>query len=187
MTFELEVQYASEAGAPLPSEDQIGKWVDAALAGRMEQAQLVVRIVDREESRQLNERYRRRPGATNVLSFPFEQPELLEPPLLGDVVVCAPLVESEAHEQGRAVEAHWAHLVVHGVLHLLGYDHEHDAQAKVMEQTETVILASLGYPDPYRDEAVADEAGGVMRQGSRAQRRSAPAIAGGARQESNEQ
>lgn len=187
MTFELEVQYASEAGASLPPEEQISRWVDAALGGRVEQAQLVVRIVDREESQQLNERYRRRSGATNVLSFPFEQPELLEPPLLGDVVVCAPLVESEAHEQGKTAEAHWAHLVVHGVLHLLGYDHEHDAQAKVMEQSETVILASLGYPDPYRDEAGAAETGGAIRQGPRAQRGSAPATAGGARQESNEQ
>lgn len=149
VNLDLDVQYAASHAGELPARDMIETWVKAALEGRREEAQLVVRIVDEEESRQLNERYRHRRGPTNVLSFAFEKPELLDPPLLGDVVICAPLVEAEAREQGKPLLAHWAHLVVHGVLHLLGYDHEKDDEARTMEALETSILAKLGYPDPY--------------------------------------
>ncbi len=150
MNLELEVQYASEQPTDaLPDREQIAGWVRAALAGRREAAQLVVRIVDESESRELNERYRHGRGPTNVLSFPFEQPELLEPPLLGDLLVCAPVVAREAREQGKSPEAHWAHMVIHGALHLLGYDHEEDSDAEVMEGLEREILATLGHADPW--------------------------------------
>jgi probable rRNA maturation factor len=150
--LEVDVQYAVDAVAGLPAPGTIEDWVGAALAGRGAGAQLTVRIVAETEGRELNERYRRRAGATNVLSFPFETPDLLQPPLLGDIVLCAPVVEREAAEQGKAPEAHWAHLVVHGVLHLLGYDHEEARAAAEMEGLETDILATLGFPDPYAAE-----------------------------------
>lgn len=176
MTVELEVQYAAEDATGLPTEQQINGWVRAALHERLEDAQLVVRIVDEDESRQLNERYRRGSGATNVLSFPFEQPGLLQPPLLGDVVVCAARVAAEAREQGKATEAHWAHLVVHGVLHLLGYDHEHHGEARVMEALEIAVLASLDYPNPYGAEKSPGNEG-----------RAVAATSGATKQETNEQ
>ena len=121
-------------------------------------AQLTVRIVDEAEGTELNERYRHRTGPTNVLSFPFEQPALLQPPLLGDIVLCAPVVAREAAAQGKAPAAHWAHLVVHGVLHLLGHDHEDERQAEEMEALERDILATLGLPDPYAAERAAGDA-----------------------------
>ena len=113
----VDVQYAA-GRAGVPAEKSIGNWVRTALAGRRDAAQLVVRIVDEEEGRELNERYRGRKGATNVLSFPYDGPDVLAPPLLGDIVICAPVVRREAQDQGKAPNAHWAHLVVHGVLHL---------------------------------------------------------------------
>lgn len=164
MLLELDVQYGlddgdDEGAARLPAVETVEGWVRAALSGRREAAQLVLRIVGEDEGRELNEGYRGRQGPTNVLSFVFEQPELLEPPLLGDIVVCAPLVEREAAEQGKAVDAHWAHLVVHGVLHLIGYDHEEESEALIMEGLEREILAGLGFPDPYRDdESTVDDA-----------------------------
>ncbi len=153
MNLELEVQYASErAQDGLPDRERIAGWVRAALAGRRESAQLVVRIVDEAESREFNERYRHGRGPTNVLSFPFEHPGVLEPPLLGDVLVCAAVVAREALEQGKTPEAHWAHIVVHGVLHLLGYDHEEEQDAELMEALERGILGTLGYADPWAGE-----------------------------------
>lgn len=150
--LEVDVQYAADGAAGLPATRAVEAWVAGALAGRRAGAQLTVRIVGEAEGRELNERYRGRSGPTNVLSFPFETPELLQPPLLGDVVLCAPVVAREAAAQGKAPEAHWAHLVVHGVLHLLGYDHEAAREAAAMEALETAILASLGFPDPYAAE-----------------------------------
>lgn len=165
---ELDVQYALEGagagGGALPSVEALETWARAALAGRRPAAQLVVRIVGECESRELNECYRGRQGPTNVLSFGFEHPELLDPPLLGDVVVCAPLVEREAAEQGKAAQAHWAHLVVHGVLHLLGHDHEEEGEALIMEGMEREILTGLGFPDPYAGESDAPAGAG---QGAR--------------------
>ena len=138
----------------LPDDDEIVRWVSTALNGKYDSAQLTVRIVGFEESQQLNEKYRHRPGTTNVLSFPFEHPEMVQPPLLGDVVICAPLVVREANEQGKDIYAHWAHLVIHGVLHLLGYDHEETDKANIMEELEKEIMAKLHYPDPYAKDEV---------------------------------
>ena len=150
MNLDLDVQYADQlARRRMPSPQQVEDWVRVALTGQRNDAQLVVRIVGEKESAGLNSTYRGRTGATNVLSFCFENPELLTPPLLGDVVICAPLVDSEAREQRKEPLAHWAHLVIHGVLHLLGYDHEDDGDAEVMEQRERELLALLGFPDPY--------------------------------------
>ena len=122
---------------------------------RGKQAQeLSIRLVNEEEGSNLNQTYRDKTGPTNVLSFPFQNPENLPPeqnlPLLGDIVICAPLVRQEALAQGKAEVNHWAHLTVHGTLHLLGYDHINDEEAQIMEQLETEILAELGFPDPYK-------------------------------------
>lgn len=137
-------------GRRLPSTARIRRWVRAVLAHEHRCGELTVRMVGEVEGTALNERYRRKKGPTNVLSFPGGEagPQLMPTPL-GDVVICAPVVEREAGAQGKTVDAHWAHLVVHGVLHLLGYDHGTPRQARVMESLETRILAQLGYPDPY--------------------------------------
>lgn len=148
MSVRVTVQYAlPRRGVPAPQSFR--RWVAAVLAGRCKRAEVVVRVVDADESAELNETYRRKKGPTNVLSFPFEMPAGLEVPLLGDIVICAPVVAREALEQGKEGRAHWAHMTVHGVLHLLGYDHLDDDQARVMEGLEREILAKLGYPDPY--------------------------------------
>lgn len=150
MSLELDVQYAEEVtGQRTPSPQQVERWVRVALDGRRDDAQLVIRIVGEQESASLNSTYRGRPGPTNVLSFCFDEPELMSPPMLGDVIICAPLVDTEARAQHKEPLAHWAHLVIHGVLHLLGYDHESDGDAEVMERSERELLALLGYPDPY--------------------------------------
>jgi len=149
----LDVQYADDVrkSENLPTKAQIKKWIIACLVNSMSSAQLTVRIAGMQESQRLNEKYRHKKGPTNVLSFPFEQPDWLQPPLLGDLVICADLVAQEAKEQGKVIEAHWAHLVIHGVVHLLGYDHETTEQARVMEDQERVIMVRLGYLDPYTD------------------------------------
>ena len=144
----VEVQLATRA-AGVPPAAELRRWADAALQRPSEFAELVVRVVGRREGAQLNERYRGRPGATNVLSFPFEAPPGMESRCLGDVVICAPVVQREARAQGKAQEAHWAHMVVHGVLHLRGYDHRTESEAGEMERLETEILAGLGYGNPY--------------------------------------
>lgn len=147
--IELDLQIASDAAA-LPSEAQFQTWVAAALAGRLDEAELTIRIVDDAESAELNETYRGKQGPTNVLSFPFEAPPGVPLPLLGDIVICAPKVAREAEEQGKPVEAHWAHLTLHGCLHLLGYDHIEQEEAEAMEALETELLAALGYANPYQ-------------------------------------
>jgi len=147
MTIELEVQRATSF-EPLPDDRQFERWVSAALQ-RTGEVILTIRIVDREEMRALNMRYRGKDSATNVLSFPAEVPAEVELPLLGDIVLCAPLVADEAQAQDKPVEAHWAHLTVHGVLHLLGHDHQDARDAEAMEGLEVRILESLGIGDPY--------------------------------------
>jgi probable rRNA maturation factor len=138
----LSVQYACNADG-LPSRTQVRQWARAALEGG---GQVTVRYVDAEEGQVLNNDYRGKNYATNVLSFVYEN----DPLTVGDLVICAPVVVREAGEQKRALEAHHAHLVVHGMLHLQGYDHETStADAEIMEQKEKEILAGLGYPDPY--------------------------------------
>ncbi|MBO9716009.1 MAG: rRNA maturation RNase YbeY [Pseudoxanthomonas sp.] len=136
----------------VPSAVSFRKWVAAALKSRIREADLAIRIVDAREGRALNRHYRGKDYATNVLSFPADLPEGVKMPLLGDLVICAPVVAREAKEQRKPSQAHYAHLTVHGVLHLLGWDHEDDKEAEAMEQLEREILAGLGLPDPYAEE-----------------------------------
>lgn len=150
MNLELDVQCNAEL-VDVPPFRELEAWVSAALEGRRENAELTIRIVDADESRALNRDYRGKDSPTNVLSFPAELPPEVEIPLLGDLVICAPVVAREAGEQGKPLAAHWCHMVVHGCLHLLGYDHVEDEQAEAMEALETRILARLGYPNPYDD------------------------------------
>jgi probable rRNA maturation factor len=144
----IEVQYAV-AGDTLPSPEDIRRWVSHSLQRGREDVELVVRLVDEAEMTALNQRYRGKSGVTNVLSFPYESLPGVTSGLLGDVVVCAPVVAEEAVRQGKSLEAHWAHLVIHGLLHLQGYDHHHDPDARRMEAMETRLLAGLGFDDPY--------------------------------------
>jgi len=146
-SVEVDLQVASDSDSiPEPSCFQL--WAATALKGRA-RTLLTIRLVDCEESADLNQRFRLKPGPTNVLSFAAELPAVVPVPLLGDIVICVPLVLTEAAAQGKLPLAHWAHLVIHGVLHLLGFDHETPAQAEEMEAQEIVMLAKLGYPDPY--------------------------------------
>ncbi|WP_298187218.1 rRNA maturation RNase YbeY [uncultured Pseudomonas sp.] len=150
--LELDLQIASDA-AQLPSEAQFRTWCALALRQRTADSELTIRLVDEAEGRELNHTWRHKDYATNVLSFPADVPdEFLDIPLLGDLVICVPVVEREAVEQGKDLQAHWAHLVIHGCLHLLGYDHILDAEAEEMEALERELLAELGHPDPYADE-----------------------------------
>jgi probable rRNA maturation factor len=112
-----------------------------------------VRIVDEQESAELNEQYRHKKGATNILSFPVEIPEGIDLNLLGDLVICAPVLEQEAQQQNKVLAHHWAHIIIHGVLHLLGYDHLDDEQAEDMENKEIALLQKLNIPNPYQQVA----------------------------------
>ena len=136
--------------ARVPEPAQVRKWARSALADDV-RGELTVRIVDENESAALNSRYRGKKGPTNVLSFRAEPPPGAAEELLpfGDVVICAAVVEREAREQGKPLAAHWAHMVVHGALHLQGYDHERARDAAAMEARERALLAKLGFPDPY--------------------------------------
>lgn len=145
----LDLQLACENETGLPDEALFQRWLDAAVIPFQEDAEVTVRLVDEPESHELNLTYRGKDKSTNVLSFPFEAPPGIELPLLGDLVICRQVVEQEAQEQGKPVEAHWAHMVVHGSLHLLGYDHIEDDEAEEMEALETEIMLALGYADPY--------------------------------------
>lgn len=148
MMAQLDVQYASTFGN-LPAEKEIGVWAEAALRGLPDDAGLSVRIVDEAESAELNQRYRSKRGPTNVLSFPFEDPPGVKSEILGDLIICAPIVHKEAVEQNKPEKAHWAHMVIHGIMHLRGYDHIDDNDARQMETTEIEILGQLGFDDPY--------------------------------------
>ncbi|OEF26268.1 rRNA maturation RNase YbeY [Vibrio rumoiensis] len=152
MTIELDLQIAVENTDSLPSEVQLQQWLDSAITLFQPQAEVTIRIVEREESQQLNRDYRGIDKPTNVLSFPFEAPPGIEIDLLGDLVICKQVVETEAKEQGKPLHAHWAHMVVHGSLHLLGYDHIEDEEADEMEGIETEIMQKLGFDDPYISE-----------------------------------
>ena len=147
VTIEVDVQNAT-AFKPLPDDAQFNLWVATALQGKSK-VELTLRLVDRDESRKINSRYRGKDTPTNVLSFPAEFPPGLEIPLLGDIVICAPLVGEESEAQQKPLPAHWAHLVIHGVLHLLGHDHRHEREAVEMEAMEVELLASLGFGNPY--------------------------------------
>ena len=148
MSITLDLQLASEA-QNLPSAAQFQQWLDAAILPFQAEAEVTIRVVDKVESQQLNLTYRGKDYPTNVLSFPFQCPPGVELPLLGDLVICAPVVENEAIEQNKALQAHWAHMVVHGSLHLLGFDHINDDDAEQMEAEEITILQQLGITNPY--------------------------------------
>ena len=149
MEISLDVQREVTA---LPSDDELLSWLKETL--EFEQygdAELTIRFVNEEESAELNQQYRHKQGSTNILSFPFESPAEIDLNLLGDLVICSSIVEKQAVEQNKNELAHWAHMVVHGTLHLLGYDHLNDVDADVMETKEIKILSKLGYSDPYLD------------------------------------
>ena len=141
-SFKLTVQYATSS-TEIPSRPQFRRWVKAAL---MQDAEIVLRLVDELEGRELNQQFRHKNYATNVLTFVYDDMR----PLTGDIVLCAPIVSQEVQQQHKKLLAHYAHLTVHGILHLQGYDHIEDAEAVVMEQMETQILDRLGYDDPYQ-------------------------------------
>lgn len=148
---DLHLSYAAPRRG-IPSAASFRRWSEAALVGARHRrpAELSIRIVGAREGRALNLRYRDRNYATNVLSFPVELPPGVRSPLLGDIVICAPVVAREAREQGKILRDHYAHLAVHGVLHLLGFDHQNDEDAGRMEALEIRVLAGLWLPDPYR-------------------------------------
>ncbi|MCL7419780.1 MAG: rRNA maturation RNase YbeY [Methylobacter sp.] len=147
---QIEIQRVFESEGQ-PDQAQIQTWIDAALEDVDQDFEIVVRIVDETESAQLNEQYRHKKGPTNILSFPFEVPDGIELNLLGDLVICAPVVAREADEQGKPLAHHWAHIIVHGVLHLLGYDHIDDDEAEQMENREMEILKKLDINNPYTE------------------------------------
>ncbi len=149
MSIELDLQLAVEDENGLPSFEDVQRWLSNTVEKFQTQAEVTVRIVDEEESHQLNHEYRGKDKPTNVLSFPFEAPPGIEIDLLGDLIICRQVVEREAKEQGKPLMAHWAHMVVHGSLHLLGYDHIEDDEAEEMESLETEIMQSMGFEDPY--------------------------------------
>ena len=148
----IDLQIACEQESGLPTAEQIEQWATAAVQPQSDEVEMTVRIVDEAESHALNLNYRGKDRPTNVLSFPFECPDEVELPLLGDLVICRQVVEREAQEQEKSVMAHWAHMVVHGSLHLLGYDHIEDDEAEEMESLETQIMIGFGFADPYLSE-----------------------------------
>lgn len=157
MSYQIDIVNNSTS-TQIPSEQHIEDWVNAVLTHfELERGEVSVCIVDAEESQTLNRDYRGKDKPTNVLSFPAELPEEVDIPLLGDLVICAPVVEQEAQEQNKTLAAHWAHMLVHGTMHLLGYDHIEDEQAEEMEALEADILTGMGYPDPYREQAASDQ------------------------------
>jgi len=154
MLLELDIQRAAAADN-IPADDRFQLWVEAAMAGNHDRLTVAIRIVDEPEAQRFNRDYRGKDYATNVLSFPAELPAGLPAEIskaqLGDLLICAPVVAREAAGQGRPETDHWAHLTIHGILHLLGYDHEQTSEAFIMESLETEILAKLGISDPYKD------------------------------------
>ena len=152
MTHVVDIQIACTP-TELPSEAQFQRWIDTALAevsSNPEQFfELTIRLVNKEESQQLNKQYRGKDKPTNVLSFPFEVPDGIELNLLGDLIICIDVMQQEAQAQNKALFDHWAHLVIHGCLHLLGFDHIDESEALEMETIEVAILHKLGIDDPY--------------------------------------
>ena len=146
--IDLDLQVACD-GASIPDADQFLHWVEAALAGQRDTVQLTIRVTDREEMQTLNRTWCHHDRPTNVLSFTYKALPGVDVPLLGDIVICAEVVAKEAAEQGKGLEAHWAHMVLHGCLHLLGYEHSEDRESAVMEGLEIKLLTGLGYTNPY--------------------------------------
>jgi len=156
VSIDIDVQIATDA-ADIPPAAELRRWAAAAIGGRRPRAELGIRIVDANESRELNQRYRQCDRPTNVLSFAADLPPDLELAHLGDLLICQDVVRREAGEQGKPLLAHWAHMVVHGTLHLLGYDHVFEQAANEMEALEVQILTGLGYSDPYLSEPRRDD------------------------------
>jgi len=148
MNPRVEIQIASRE-TNLPAEERLQQWAQTVLELNAADAEVVIRIVDEEESRRLNDRYRGRDKPTNVLSFPFDAPPGVPVNHIGDLVVCAPVVCTEARLQGKPLEHHWAHMIVHGILHLQGHDHAATEDADRMESLERELLRGMDIPDPY--------------------------------------
>jgi len=155
--YYINIQLALGDDSFVPKRSLLKKWTKCALQKKTQSAEITIRIVDIMEMTELNETYRQKKGPTNVLSFPFTIPAdvELDIPILGDIVICAEVVNREAEEQKKLPESHWAHMIVHGVFHLLGYDHELEREAVIMETLEIEIMQRLGYGNPY--EAGEDE------------------------------
>ncbi|MBA2650752.1 MAG: rRNA maturation RNase YbeY [Tatlockia sp.] len=153
MNYQIDIQRASEE-ASLISDELLIKWAELTLLDHQDTAELTLRLVDIKEMTELNNNYRDQNKPTNVLAFPSEIPDTIELdfPLLGDVIICPAVLAKESIEQGKTLEEHWAHIVIHGVLHLLGYDHIKDNDANLMQALETKLLAKLGFADPYQIE-----------------------------------
>ncbi|MDH5231142.1 MAG: rRNA maturation RNase YbeY [Nitrosopumilus sp.] len=151
MSIVVDIQWADDLsdGLYLPGEEQISQWAKASLQHQVDQAELSIRVVSDNEMQNLNQQFRGKANPTNVLSFPADLPEGLDVDLLGDIVIAASVVAREAEEQCKPVESHWAHMVVHGCLHLLGFDHNNDADANEMEHLETEIMQQLNFENPY--------------------------------------
>ncbi|MGF1688285.1 rRNA maturation RNase YbeY [Photobacterium japonica] len=152
MSIYLDLQIATENTEGMPTEANFQQWLEAAILLFQPNAEVTIRLVDETESHTLNHTYRGKDKPTNVLSFPFESPPGVELDLLGDMIICRQVVEKEAIEQDKPLLAHWAHMVVHGSLHLLGYDHIEDDEAEEMESLETEIMQKMGFADPYAAE-----------------------------------
>ncbi len=150
----VRVDIENASGEKVPGNAAFKRWISAAIGARRDKAELSVRITDAEEIEMLNRQYRGKDYATNVLSFPADLPPELKLPHLGDIVICAEVVEREARAQNKSSEAHWAHMVVHGTLHLLGYDHVDDADAEIMEALEIDILRQLNFANPYLEDNI---------------------------------
>ena len=157
MMIHLDIQKACEAAVPV-SDEVLQQWVERVLAPHREHAELTLRLVDSDEIQMLNKTYRKQDKATNVLAFPSDIPEeiLLECPLLGDVIICPTVLEEESIRLETPLIAHWAHIVIHGVLHLLGYDHIQDHDADIMQALETKTLETLGFDNPYHEDDLLD-------------------------------
>jgi probable rRNA maturation factor len=149
MQHDIDIQRASDDTSP--DDDSFRRWALAALFQQSRACEMTIRVVDEDEIRQLNRDYRGKDYATNVLSFESDLPPELGIPLLGDIIICPTVVQREAAEQGKTLDAHWAHMVIHGTLHLQGYDHIEDSEAEAMEALEIAIMHQLGYADPYNN------------------------------------
>ncbi|MCF6252302.1 MAG: rRNA maturation RNase YbeY [Methylococcaceae bacterium] len=148
----LDFQVVSQSNS-IPSIDQFQSWIDVVLSDESIDSEIVVRIIDEAEMTQFNEQYRDKIGPTNILSFPFDVPEGIASILLGDLLVCAPIIEKESLQQNKIIDHHWAHIIVHGVLHLLGHDHIDECDAKEMEALEIKILRKIKIKNPYEEKS----------------------------------
>lgn len=157
MILDVDIQHACKTSAPV-SDDVLKLWVEHALTSHREHAELTLRLVDTNEIQMLNKTYRKQDKPTNVLAFPSDIPQeiLLECPLLGDVILCPTVLEEESARLKTPLIAHWAHIVIHGVLHLLGYDHIEDHDAHIMQALETELLTTLGFDNPYHEDDLLD-------------------------------